>query len=188
MALTMNPIKYFCKDRELKNKIAEQRDRLFRIAYSWCHDRSLSDDLTQETITKALRKYTSLKNPESLNCWLYGIMANCWRDHFRRSHDMGNIDEYDFTNDETPESQYERNSITQSILKAIEQLPIKHRQVLSLVDLEGFSYAEVASILDTPIGTVMSRLCRARKSLTHDLLDLKAQATDDKTPFLRRVK
>jgi len=184
----MNPIKRFCKERELKNRIAEQRDRLFRIAYSWCHDKTLSDDLTQETMTKALNKYASLKNPDSLNCWLYGILANCWRDHFRRSREMNNIDDCDFTNDETPESQYERQLITESILSAIEQLPIKQRQVLSLVDLEGFSYAEVATILETPIGTVMSRLCRARKVLTHELLDLKKQSSDDQTPFIRRVK
>jgi len=184
----MNPIKYFCKDRELKARIADQRDRVFRIAYSWCHDKNLSDDLTQETLTKALNKYNSLKNQDSLNCWLYGILANCWRDHFRRSREMNNIDDCDFTNDETPESQYDRHMISRSILEAIEQLPVKQRQVLSLVDLEGFSYAEVASILETPIGTVMSRLCRARKSLAGSLLDLKTQVTDEQMPFLRRVK
>jgi len=184
----MNPIKRYCKERELKNRIAGQRNRLFRIAYSWCHDKSLSDDLTQETMSKALNKYQNLKNPDSLNCWLYGILANCWRDHFRRAREMSDIDDCDFTNDETPESQYERQFITDSILSAIEQLPIKQRQVLSLVDLEGFSYAEVASILETPIGTVMSRLCRARKALTHDLLDLKTQSSAEQTPFLRRVK
>lgn len=184
----MNPILHYCKDRELKSRIAGQRNRLYRIAYSWCHDEALSDDLTQETMTKALKKYSSLKNPDSLNCWLYGILANCWRDHFRRKRDHEDIENCEFTVDETPESQYSRQYITDSILNAVAELPIAQRQTLTLVDLEGFSYAEVAEILQTPIGTVMSRLCRARKCLTQQLLNLKTQTMDDQTPFLRRVK
>jgi RNA polymerase sigma-70 factor (ECF subfamily) len=184
----MNPFVHFCKDRELKSRIAEQRNRLYRIAYSWCHDEALSDDLTQETMTKALKKYHSLKNPDSLNCWLYGILANCWRDHFRRTREHEDIDSCVFTSDITPESEYNRQYITDTILTAVAELPISQRQTLTLVDLEGFSYAEVAEILQTPIGTVMSRLCRARKSLTTQLLNLKTQSRDDQTPFLRRVK
>jgi len=184
----MNPIFHFCKDREMKGRIAAQRNRLYRIAYSWCHDEALSDDLTQEALTKALKKYSSLKNPEALNCWLYGILANCWRDHFRRSREHEDIEDCVFTVDETPESQYNRQYITDTILNAVAGLPIGQRQTLTLVDLEGFSYAEVAEILQTPIGTVMSRLCRARKSLTQQLLNLKTQSMDDQTPFLRRVK
>lgn len=184
----MNPFEHFCKHRELKGKIAAQRDRLYRIAYSWCHDEALSDDLTQETITKALNNCGSLNKPESLNCWLYGILANCWRDHFRRLHEHEDIDSYVFTSDVTPESEYNRQYITNTILTAISKLPVSQRQTLTLVDLEGFSYAEVAQILKTPIGTVMSRLCRARKGLTKQLLTLKTQSRDDQTPFLRRVK
>ena len=184
----MNPLLHYCKDRELKNKIAAQRNRLYRIAYSWCHDAALSDDLTQETLTKALKNFSSLKNPDSLNCWLYGILANCWRDHFRRERDHDDIENCEFTVDETPESQYNRQYITDTILSAVAGLPIAQRQTLTLVDLEGFSYAEVAEILQTPIGTVMSRLCRARKSLTKQLLNLKTQSKEDQVPFLRRVK
>ncbi|HEC30002.1 MAG TPA: RNA polymerase sigma factor [Gammaproteobacteria bacterium] len=184
----MNLIKRFCKDREIKNHIAGRRDRLFRTAYSWCHNRSLSDDLTQETLAKALKKYTSLKNPESLDCWLYGILANCWRDHFRQTREHHDIDDYDFTLDITPESQYERHVVSHTIIKAVSELPAGQRQVVTLVDLEGFSYAEVAGILKTPIGTVMSRLCRARKSLAKKLLNFKSESTNDKTPFIRSVK
>ncbi len=184
----MNPLLHYCKEKELKKRIADQRSRLYRIAYSWCHNEALSDDLTQETLTKALKKSSSLKNPESLNCWLYGILNNCWRDHFRREREFDNIEECVFTVDETPESQYNRQYITDTILSAVAELPIKQRQTLTLVDLEGFSYAEVAEILQTPIGTVMSRLCRARKCLTKQLLNLKTQSRDDQSPFLRRVK
>jgi len=184
----MNPVKRFCQDREIKNRIALQRSRLYRIAYSWCHDHSLSDDLVQDTITKALKKYSSLKKPDSLNCWLYGILANCWRDHFRRLKEHRDIDDCEFTLDDTPETHYDRQYITHTILNAVSSLSLNQRQVLTLVDLEGFSYAEVSGILDVPIGTVMSRLCRARKMLANSLLNIKGQTTEDRTPFLRRVK
>jgi len=184
----MNPVKRFCQDREIKNRIAQQRTRLYRIAYSWCHDPALSDDLVQDTITKALKKYANLKKPDSLDCWLYGILANCWRDHFRKLKEFRNIDDCEFTLDETPETRYDRQCITDTILAEISALPLNQRQVLTLVDLEGFSYSEVAAILEIPIGTVMSRLCRARKTLAKTLLNLKEQTTEDSMPFLRRVK
>jgi len=184
----MNPIKNLIEHRELKNRISAQRDRLFRIVYSWCHNPELSDDLTQETLIKALKNISGLKKPESLDCWLYGILMNCWRDHFRKQRDITDIEDCEFTLDETPETQYQRQHISNTILAAVASLPVNQRQTLSLVDLEGFSYAEVASILETPIGTVMSRLCRARKSLAEKLLDLKTHSVDAQTPYLRRVK
>jgi len=184
----MNPIKKLCVHRELKNKISSQRERLFRIVYSWCHDPVLSDDLTQETMVKALKSIASLKKPESLDCWLYGILMNCWRDHFRKQRDVTDIENCEFTLDDTPETQYQRQHISNTILSAVACLPVNQRQTLTLVDLEGFSYAEVAGILDTPIGTVMSRLCRARKSLATKLLDLKTHSADEQAPYLRRVK
>ena len=184
----MSLVKRFCQDREIRNRIAQQRTRLYRIAYSWCHDQALSDDLVQDTITKALKKYSSLKKPDSLDCWLYGILANCWRDHFRKLKEHRDIDDCEFTLDETPETRYDRQYITDTILDAIARLSLNQRQVLTLVDLEGFSYAEVSDILDIPIGTVMSRLCRARKTLAASLLNIKEQTTEDSMPFLRRVK
>ena len=186
--MSLNPFKRLCHERELRNRIAEKRQRLYRLAYSWCHDSALSDDLTQETMTKALHKMSSLKNPEALDCWLYGILANCWRDHFRRTREFENIDDCTFTDDVTPERNYEQQYITQTIQAAVSKLPLGQRQALTLVDLEGFSYAEVADILEIPIGTVMSRLCRARKMLTQELLDLKTQSGEDRSPLLRRVK
>ena len=184
----MNPIKNLREQRELKNKISTQRDRLFRIVYSWCHDKVLSDDLTQETLVKALKNISRLKKPESLDCWLYGILMNCWRDHFRKQRDLADIENCEFTLDETPETQYQRQHINTTILTAIASLSINQRQTLTLVDLEGFSYAEVANIMETPIGTVMSRLCRARKTLAEKLLDIKSHSTDEQIPYLRRVK
>lgn len=184
----MNPFNLRCKDKEIRNRIAHNRERLFRIAYSWCHDRELSDDLTQETLSKALKKASSLRNPDSLDCWLYGILANCWRDHFRRTRVFEDIDDYVFTSDESPEHQYESNVITSTIQNAVASLPVGQRQVLTLVDLEGFSYAEVATILEVPIGTIMSRLCRARKNLAEKLLNLKTHSTEETSAQIRRVK
>ena len=91
---------------------------------------------------------------------------------------------------ETPDIRHDRKQVVDRVRSAIATLPIGQRQVLTLVDLEGCSYIEVAQALDIPIGTVMSRLSRARKALKNQLLDQADVALDennDKTPILRTV-
>ena len=72
--------------------------------------------------------------------------------------------------------------------KAVAALPLAHRQVVTLVDLEGFSYAAVAQILDIPVGTVMSRLSRGRRALREHLLDVAAKSGVDVSAKVRRIK
>lgn len=64
----------------------------------------------------------------------------------------------------TPETVFSQNQMLAEVRSAIARLPFKHRQVLTLIDIENFSYAEVAEIVDAPLGTIMSRLNRARQS------------------------
>ena len=103
-----------------------------------------------------------------MKAWLYRILSNCWRDHFRRSRDTVDIDDVVLVEKDTPDTEHDRHQIISRVRNAIAQLPMGQRQVISLVDLEGCSYIEVAQILDVPIGTVMSRLSRARKALKED--------------------
>ena len=77
----------------------------------------------------------------------------------------GELDEQIPSGESGPLDDYEKHEIVNKVRKAVASLPVGQRQVISLVDLEEFSYCEVAEILDIPIGTVMSRLHRARKSL-----------------------
>lgn len=160
-----------CKDGNLKQRLEQQRVRLYRLAYSWSHNPTLSDDLVQDAMVKAIKNVRQLRNPEALNPWLNGILANCWKDHFRQKREYEDIDEQVLYETNTPESQYEKQHICKTIRQAVTNLPVGQRQVVTLVDLEGSSYAEVAEILQIPIGTVMSRLCRARKLLAEILLE-----------------
>lgn len=183
----MGVITRFYKNRALHAALEESRGRLYRIAYSWCHNAALADDLVQETLVKALKYSDQLRDPNTIKSWLYKILTNCWRDHFRRTRETVDIDDVVLVDDHDPECHQERMEVVEKVRAGIATLPVGQRQVLTLVDLEGCSYIEVAEILDVPIGTVMSRLCRARRALKDALLTAE-EASSAPSPHLRRVK
>lgn len=164
------------------------RPRLYRLAYAWCHDASLADDMAQDALAKALARQDQLREEAALEGWLFSILNNCWRDHLRGRRDVANIEDVDemiLAHEDSPENQYASRQATQRVRLAIASLPVAQRQVITLVDIEECSYAEVASILDVPVGTVMSRLSRARQALKTCLLKQEAETV---RPLLRRVK
>ena len=184
----MNPLEFTCRSPTFKKQLEEMRPRLYKVAYSWSHAADVADDLVQDTVIKAIRNANSLRDINKMNSWLFTILANCWRDYLRRQKPTDDIDECIFTNDDSPELAQERQDITDIVRKAIATLPQGQRQVLSLVDLEGFSYAEVAEIVGVPTGTVMSRLNRARKALSEQLLELKDENVLTRGIHIRVVK
>lgn len=168
----MGLLRFISRSRQLEEKLAESRSRLWRLAYSWCHNRAVADDLVQETYAKALARHAQLRDQEALNGWLCSILANCWHDHLRRRKDMADIDEVDegaCVAEGCPEEACLQNEIVWNVRQAVARLPAGQREVITLVDLEECSYAEVAAILEIPIGTVMSRLSRARVALREKL-------------------
>jgi len=184
----MGLLKSLCLQRELKQRIADNHKRLYRTAYAWCHDTHLASDLVQETMAKALKRIGQLRDAEKLDSWLFGILVNCWRDHFRTQKETLDIDGLELTDSQTPETQYHTQDIVKNVRRSIERLAEGQRQVVTLVDIEGFSYAEVAEILAIPVGTVMSRLSRARQTLADYLLSYKTAGEASSKPALRRVK
>lgn len=167
-----------------KDQIAERRGRLYRVAYAWCGERHLADDLVQETLTRAIGKRHQLREPSRLDSWLYSILNNCWREHLRgRRRPQDELDEQSLTSGRCPEGINQSSELCQRVLELMARLPEGQRQVLSLVALEELSYREVAEALDIPIGTVMSRLCRARQSIARAL-----EAPGATRVQLRRVK
>jgi len=176
------------RSRHARPLLEAHRARLYRIAYAWTRSQALADDLVQETLTKALVKAGQLRDPKASEAWLYSILSNCYRDHFRRLRETEDVDAIELVSDADPEQQSSQRQLIDKVRSVMMRLPEGQRQVVSLVDIEGFSYVEVAEILSIPIGTVMSRLCRARAALKEQLLpELQAQA-DAKEPRLRRVK
>ncbi len=153
--------------RKLAAEVESSRTRLYRMAYAWCHDAALADDLAQETLARGLAQLGHLREAEKLGGWLFSILNRCWLDHLRARHEA--VDDevlMDLPADQPgPDGHTERRQTVRRIRDAVGELPLGQRQVLTLVDLEEMSYAEVAEILAIPIGTVMSRLCRARAAL-----------------------
>jgi len=168
--------------------IEAQRPMLYRIAYAWCHDAALADDLVQETLSKAWVRRAQLREEAALKAWMVSIMNHCWLDYLRGRRDFDDVEDLQDELEsgvESPEACCDREQVVACVRAAVARLPLGQRQVLTLVDLEEFGYAEVAGILDIPVGTVMSRLSRARTSLKN-LLDPAMQQPAAR-PVLRRV-
>ena len=170
-----------------KRQLAQYRSRMYRLAYSWCGDAMLADDLIQDALSRAMSKKEQLKDHARIEQWLYRILHNCWMEHLRRNRPSIDIDSIQLVEELSPETDLSKLQVVDSVRHSIGRLPIGQRQVVTLIDLEEFSYSEVAEILEIPVGTVMSRLSRARKALKEDLFHLKA-APVLKQPLLRRVK
>lgn len=183
----MDLLDFFVRSREAERALQQARARLYRVAYAWCHNAALADDLAQETLTKALRKSAQLREPKARDAWLFTILANCYRDHFRKTREMTDIDEIEISDETTPETESSSTEIVRLVRAVIARLPQGQRQVVTLVDLEEFSYVEVSQILDVPIGTVMSRLCRARNAMKAMLLPA-MQQNPAMNRGMRRIK
>jgi RNA polymerase sigma-70 factor, ECF subfamily len=174
--------------RAWQQRVEESRIRLYRLALSWCGDEMLADDLTQEALARGLRKQHQLRDAERLDAWLFAILHNCWREHLRRLRPQVPLDDVLFVCDRCPESEQAQDQIVAQVRQAVAALPMGQREVVTLVDLEGLSYAEVAEVLGIPIGTVMSRLSRARGALREALEAFQAQGDAAIGRILWRVK
>lgn len=162
--------------RALKARIAASRPRLYRLAYAWCHDTYLADDLAQETMSKGLKSVSQLKDSSILEAWLYSILNNCLRDHFRRLRPHADIEEIMElpAPDPSPEQHHAESELVGRVRRAVADLPLGQRQIVTLVDLEEMSYSAAAEALNIPMGTVMSRLSRARLALRELLQETSA--------------
>lgn len=154
------------KHYRLRRQVEAQRTRLYRLAWSWCRDHYLADDLTQLATAKALSRLDKLREEQRLEAWLSRILVNCYRDHLRqRKNNDSYEDDYLPHSDPGPSSQAQQNELVDLVRDAVSALPEDARMVVTLIDLGGLSYAEAAESLQVPAGTVMSRLSRARAKL-----------------------
>lgn len=179
---------HFFRRYHTRITLEDYRPRLYRLAYAWTRNVALAEDLAQETLMKAWRKRAQLRDAAAGRAWLFSILANCHMDHLRRHQEMEDIDTLPLIDESSPEIEADRRTVIGRVRAAVAALPAGQRQIITLVDLEGLSYVEVANILNVPVGTVMSRLCRARRALRQVLL-VTSDGSDDRTqPGLWRVK
>ena len=157
--------------------------QLYAAALRMTRNPADAEDVVQETYLKAYRGYGSFKAGTNLKAWLYRILTNTYINRYRKAQrrpsevELGELqDLYLYKRlgehsgaSESAEKEALDQFIDLDVKRALESLPEHFRMPVLLADVEGFSYKEIAEILDIPIGTVMSRLHRGRKALQKKL-------------------
>jgi len=162
-------------------------DALYRTGLRMTRSEAEAEDLVQETYIKAFRHRDQFTPGTNLKAWLFRILTNTFINQYRRKatrpettvlddveesilyRHMRNVSPGSSSPD--PEAELIDNAVSSEVKEALEALPEKFRTTV-LLDVEGFSYKEIAQMLDIPIGTVMSRLHRGRKFLQKRLYDV----------------
>ena len=153
---------------------------LFATAMRLTRNRADAEDLVQDTYVKAFRHSGQFKRGTNLRAWLYTILHNTWRNRIRdASRDTVDVDSEQVEqlaaggvggeHIETPERILMRSTLDADLQGALDSLPEAFRDAVWLRDVEEFSYAEIAEMLNVPIGTVMSRISRGRRMLFEKL-------------------
>ena len=171
------------RDRvRFEEEALELSDQVYRVARRLVPTREEAEDLVQETYARAFRAWRSYTPGTNLRAWLLRILTNLNIDRGRRAQrapDSQPLEETDYFlyNRLDPTNQSDEERVLQrlsqdNVAEALSEVPHDFRDVVVLVDIGEFSYAEAAQILDIPIGTVMSRLHRGRRILKKELADL----------------
>jgi len=155
-------------------------DVLYRVALRLSGNPSDADDLVQETMLKAYRAWDQYEKGTNAKAWLLTILRHAFSNEYRRrtrhpeTVDLDKIEPYAVfpeVQDEDPQGAFFDRIVDDEVLRAIDKLPVAFRETLVLSDVEGMSYQEIAGILGIPVGTVKSRLFRARQLLQGKLYD-----------------
>ncbi len=171
------------KQRDFSNLLSPHMQALKNTAFRMTRSRSDGEDLYQETIFKAFKCFDQFKTNTNFRAWIFRILINSFITAYRKkirqpqkiSYD--DLDEYflfqkahnkSFVQDNIDDA-FGEHHFEDDIINALENLPYPFKLVVLLSDVEGFSYNEIASIVNIPLGTVMSRLYRARKLLQRNL-------------------
>ncbi|MGH2821194.1 MAG: sigma-70 family RNA polymerase sigma factor [Actinomycetota bacterium] len=183
-----SPVNLTAQDRaRFQEEALPLLDSLYGAALRMTRNPQDAEDLVQETMLRAYRAFDRFEPGTNLKAWLFRILTNAYINTYRKKQrepqkiSQDEIEDFDLYQElkqhdpqftETPETIVLDSLVDSDIVEALEDLPEQFRLAVLLSDLEGFSYAEMAEILDVPMGTVMSRLHRGRKALQKRLWDL----------------
>jgi RNA polymerase sigma factor (sigma-70 family) len=163
-------------DLSFEDLAMPQLDSLHNFAHWLTHNRPDAEDLVQETYLKALRSFASFQPGTNFRAWIFRILKNtflssCSRLERRMTVATGPEEDAPelAVENETPETVLMKRSDSNRVQSAIENLPVHYQETLLLCDVEEMSYREISDVLSVPLGTVMSRLARARKSVRESL-------------------
>ena len=166
------------KRKAFEREAIPHLDSLYRFAVRLTTDPTQAEDLVQNTMLKAYRSWHLYQAGTKIRAWLMTILRNLFINEYRKARRAGvhiDVDEIEriavLGDDEQsdPENRFFDQIVDDEILRAIDALPDEFRQTLVLSDMEALSYAEIAKVTRVPLGTVKSRLFRARRALRRKL-------------------
>ncbi|MBS1658866.1 MAG: sigma-70 family RNA polymerase sigma factor [Bacteroidetes bacterium] len=175
-------------ERQLNERLFEKEfmphlDALYNFAYHLTLNEEDANDLVQDTFLKAFRFINSYERGTNAKAWLFKILKNSFINEYRRkTRQPGEVDFEEYVAFQDAEEgtgvgdldmrdEIFKGLIGDEVTQALNELPVDFRTILILCDIEGFSYEEMAKIIDIPIGTVRSRLHRARNLMKEKLRD-----------------
>jgi RNA polymerase sigma-70 factor, ECF subfamily len=171
-------------------------DALYAAALRLTNNRSYAEDLVQEAFLRGYRYYRRLTAADECKALLYKIMLNLWRKDRRRAHREVSLDDSAeawlpepmsaamgrSASSENPETAVMKKSFLIAVDQALQKLPADLQVTVILADVEGFTYQEMAHILQCPLGTVMSRLHRARRWIEQEMKVFAEHTDGEKAP------
>jgi RNA polymerase sigma-70 factor, ECF subfamily len=171
------------KQEDFNKEIIPHLDALYNFALRLTTDPNDAEDLVQDTIVKAYRFFNSYEKGTNAKAWLFRILKNSYINNYRKKSKKPQEVDYDEvstfyetvraerTDTSDLEDKMYRELMDDDITNALEELPEDFRTVVLLCDVEGFTYEEIANMLDVPIGTIRSRLHRGRNLLKVQLME-----------------
>jgi len=169
------------KDRIFEKEFLPHMDALYNFGYHLCYNEEDANDLVQETFMKAYRFIDSYQEGSNAKAWLFKILKNAFINEYRKKKkrpnrvDFEDIVSYHDSEDTSYVGSLDlreeifQDMIGDEVMFALNSLPVDFRTVILLCDIEGFTYEEMSKIIDIPIGTVRSRLHRARNMIKEKL-------------------
>lgn len=184
---TAGPVRQQLDEAERRERFEREvlphLDRLYSAAMRYTRDPDDAADLVQESVAKAYRSFHQYRPGTNLRAWLYRVLHTTYLSMYRKAQrrpqedlkdefeDFSFYDEVAASGGRSAERIVLEGLTDEEVKAALADLPETFRLAVYLADVEGFAYKEIAEIMDTPVGTVMSRLHRGRKALHHALAE-----------------
>lgn len=168
------------KRRAFEQEALPHLDTLYRVGLRLAGDETQAEDLVQESVLKAFRSWHQYKPGTNVRAWLLTILRHTFINEYRKRRrlatpvDVTEVEPFTVfpeVQEADPEGDFFKQIVDDEVIRAIDALPDEFRETLVLSDVEGLAYAEIAAITEVPVGTVKSRLFRARQALQRQLYD-----------------